>query len=575
MRTSGATAATVGLAALSAAISATGYVLPNSVGDMRFAQQEAQELSSHSGTDDRASFVRREAGGESIRLPLTYSRREALDTMDKVKDFARSQRSYIENKYGSAATLRKRQVAGLVDYGSDSFYFAQVAIGTPAQNFNLILDTGSADLWVADSDCQSSQCSASNLYNYGASSSAVRSQTPFQITYGSGAVRGTLFADTVSLAGYTVYNTTVAGVTQLATGTLRSPTSGIMGMGLQQLTTSGATPFWQVLAKSGKLQTQAFTFQLARNTQASTKGLSSGGTFTLGEIDSNQYQGDITWTNLPSNTAGQRGYWAIPLDAVSANGNSIRTSGQLAAIDTGTTLIGAPSDAVDRFYSNVPNAQPISLDGEAGYYAFPCSTNVSSSFTFSGKSWTLTADDFNGGAVTRSFDGTYFCLGSIFATDLGSNAPEWVIGDSFLKNVFSIYEYAPTERIGFAALKNGVAQSAPVDVSLVPSGAAAAAGAATSSSSGSSTAGGVGPPSISVDPSASTQTGIVGGSGLPAPVAAATNSASTPTLTSQTSSLSGSSSGRASSAASTLRSVSAALVLTGVSAVLGATMIFS
>lgn len=407
-----------------------------------------------------------------------------------------------------------------------SFYFAQVAVGTPAQNFNIILDTGSADFWVADSDCRSSQCAQSNLYNYGASSSHVESRTPFQITYGSGAVRGTLFADTVSLAGYTVYNTTVAAVAQLAQGTLRSPTSGIMGMGLQQLTTSGATPFWEVLAKSGKLATQAFTFQLTRNTMASQSALNTGGTFTLGEIDPNQYQGDITWTNLPSTTAGQRGYWAIPLDSVSANGNSLSTNGQLAAIDTGTTLIGAPSDVTEEFYSRIPQAQPINLDGSSGYYAFPCSNTINTSFTFSGKSWSVNPADFSAGAVARASDGTTYCLGSIFATDLGTGAPEWIVGDSFLKNVFSIYEYAPTERVGFAALKGGQAQSAQVDIKLVPSGSAVGQSVSATASSGSSSAG-VGPPSISADGSAASQTGIVGGSGLPAPVAAATNSAAT------------------------------------------------
>lgn len=402
-----------------------------------------------------------------------------------------------------------------------SFYFAQVAVGTPAQNFNIILDTGSSDFWVTDADCRSSQCADVALYNTGASSSSVQSQTPFQIQYGSGAVRGTLYADTVALAGYTVFNTTVAGVTQLATGTLRSPTSGIMGMGFEQLATSGATPFWEVLAKSGTLQTQAFTFQLQRNKMASQDALSSGGVFTLGEIDGNQYQGDITYTNLPNSQRGRAGYWAIPLDNVQLNGNTISTSGQLAAIDTGTTLIGAPEDIADQFYSQIPNAQPVNVGGEQGYYAYPCDTNLNVAFTFGGKTWSINSADFSGGTVAQDRSGQNYCLGAIFGANLGSGAPEWIVGDSFLKNVFSVYEYEPTPRVGFAELKNGQAQNAPVSIGLVPSGTAAnRQQVSPASSATASTGGGVGPPSLSVDSAAATQTNIVGGSGLPNPVAA-------------------------------------------------------
>lgn len=403
-----------------------------------------------------------------------------------------------------------------------------MAVGTPEQHFNVILDTGSADFWLTDAQCTSSQCSGVALYNPGNSNSDTTSTTPFQITYGSGAVRGTLYADTVSLAGYTVYNQTLAGVTQLAEGTLTSPTSGIMGMAFQTLATSGATPFWEVLALSGVLGTPAFTFQLSRNSMASQSALNSGGTFTLGEIDQNQYSGDITYTNLPNTQAGQRGYWAIPLDSVNVNNNNVNTNGQLAAIDTGTTLIGAPSDVVQQIYANIQDSTPVQSgsSGSAAYYAYPCSASVDVSFTFSGRSFSMDAADFNGGNVGTGNDGTPYCVGSIFATDLGTGAPDWIIGDSFLKNVFSVFESSP-QRVGFANLKTaGVAQNAPVTLSVVPSGAAANNVASTAAATGASTTGGgVQPPSAAANTQSASN--IVGGSGLPNPVPAGSAAGST------------------------------------------------
>lgn len=196
---------------------------------------------------------------------------------------------------------------------------------------------------MADSQCTNSQCTSVQTFNSGASSSFTSSSTPFQIQYGSGAVQGNLAADTVSLAGYVIDDLTFAEVDQLADNTLQPPTSGIMGMGFQTLSTSGATPFWQVLAEKNQLQTNAFSFQLARNNDnvQSRDELNPGGVFTLGQIDQNQYSGDITYSDVSG-----PGYWAINLDSVSVNGAS-STENTLAAIDTGTTLIGGPIDAVE------------------------------------------------------------------------------------------------------------------------------------------------------------------------------------------------------------------------------------
>lgn len=104
----------------------------------------------------------------------------------------------------------------------------------------------------------------------------------------------------------------------------------------------------------------------------------------------------------------------------------------------------------------------------------------------------MNAQDFSAGAVSQEY-----CLGSIFATSLGSGqgVPQWIVGDAFLKvrlrsrliaasksakgeifadpsnssppflqpnqNVFSVYRYQPAS-VGFAALKGNSAQVASV-----------------------------------------------------------------------------------------------------------------
>lgn len=73
-----------------------------------------------------------------------------------------------------------------------------------AQQLNVILDSGSSDLWLASNKCI--QCpSGTPEYDSTKSSSFESSGNELvTIRYGSGAVQGTLGQDTVSLAGFIV-----------------------------------------------------------------------------------------------------------------------------------------------------------------------------------------------------------------------------------------------------------------------------------------------------------------------------------------------------------------------------------
>ena len=72
------------------------------------------------------------------------------------------------------------------------------------QTMNVVLDTGSSDLWVADDSC--TNCDKSTPVFQSGKSSTVEfsksSSSRVQLTYGSGQVSGDLARDTVSMAGF-------------------------------------------------------------------------------------------------------------------------------------------------------------------------------------------------------------------------------------------------------------------------------------------------------------------------------------------------------------------------------------
>lgn len=66
----------------------------------------------------------------------------------------------------------------------------------------------------------------------------------------------------------------------------------------------------------------------------------------------------------------------LSLSAVTVNGKTVQIpSDTLAAIDTGTTLVGGPTDGVEAIWSAVPNAQPVeNMQGFFGFRAYHAST---------------------------------------------------------------------------------------------------------------------------------------------------------------------------------------------------------
>lgn len=68
---------------------------------------------------------------------------------------------------------------------------------------------------------------------------------------------------------------------------------------------------------------------------------------------------------------------------------------------------------------------------------------------YGGLSYQISTADMNLGRFSTQSD---LCTGAFFQMDMSSQSPiSWIVGASFLKNVYSVYRYEPTA-IGFAAL---------------------------------------------------------------------------------------------------------------------------
>ncbi|KAF8629088.1 hypothetical protein AX15_003580 [Amanita polypyramis BW_CC] len=419
----------------------------------------------------------------SARQPIQLTRKSTHDrTIEEWGAWARQHKELLETKYSGDGGPQQKRSSGtnlLVNQGSDSSYYGSLAIGTPPVAFDVILDTGSADLWVADTNCITG-CNGVPAFNPSGSSTFTNSSTTFQIAYGSGRAAGTLGTDVVQMAGFSVSNQVFAVCDQVSSGLLTSPVSGLLGLGFDTIASSRATPFWQTLVSQGAWDEPVMAFHLTRfGNASSSQTLEPGGSFTMGFTNSSLYTGNIEYIDLP--VAGS--YWILPLGSLTVQGTSVSLpsgSASYAAIDTGTTLVGGPSNIISQMYAQIPGSQPGSGSYE-GYYTYPCNTDVTVSVSFgNGSSWSISPEDFLLTKLSRST-----CLGSFFELSTGSSAPNWIFGDTFLKNVYSAFRYSPPA-VGFAQLSSQAIQTNGVN-GVLPTptiGSAAVAVSATAGTSG-------------------------------------------------------------------------------------------
>jgi len=233
---------------------------------------------------------------------------------------------------------QKRAVNVPITDFSNAQYYGEVSIGTPAQVFKVVFDTGSSNLWIPSSQCSwfDIACYFHSKYDSTQSSTYKANGKDFSIQYGSGSLTGFLSEDTVTLGGLAVKNQVFAEAVQQPGLTFAvGQFDGILGLAFKRISVDGVTPVFDNMVAQKLVDENVFAFWLSRT------GEGSGGEMTLGGIDKSHYTGEITYIPLSNKT-----YWEFKLDDVSFGGKTLNlcANGCQAIADTGTSLLAVPSD---------------------------------------------------------------------------------------------------------------------------------------------------------------------------------------------------------------------------------------
>ncbi|CAI2352694.1 unnamed protein product [Caenorhabditis sp. 36 PRJEB53466] len=326
----------------------------------------------------------------------------------------------------------------LIDY-SDDFYLGNITLGTPAQNFTVVMDTGSSNLWVIDSACTSKACNGNKNYSKRkfdakASSTYSTESTKFSISYGSGSCSGHLGKDTLSMGGLTIQVQEFGLAESVASVFSEQPIDGILGLGWPELAVDKVVPPMQNLLP--QLDLPLFTVYLDRHLHGIEGG--NGGLITYGALDTVNCAAQVNYVPLTSKT-----YWEFELTAFSVG--LFMTTGKAKAIsDTGTSFIGAPYKAV----SEVVVATGAVYDWLNEVYTVDCSKMETAStlvFNIGGVGYLVNSTEY----ILDLGLGYNRCAVAFFGMTSTGFGPSWILGDPFIRQLCNVYDIG-NERIGFA-----------------------------------------------------------------------------------------------------------------------------
>uniref|UniRef100_A0A663EZY8 pepsin A n=1 Tax=Aquila chrysaetos chrysaetos TaxID=223781 RepID=A0A663EZY8_AQUCH len=300
----------------------------------------------------------------------------------------------------------------------DNEYFGTISIGTPPQEFTVIFDTGSSNLWVPSVYCSSLACSNHKRFNPADSSTFVGTNESVSIAYGTGSMTGVLGYDTVTVAAINVLNQ-IFGLAETEPGDFfyYSPFDGILGLAFPSISSSGATPVFDNMMSEGLVAKDLFSVYLSR------------GSFVLfGGIDPSYTTNGISWIPLSAET-----YWQITMDSVSISGEPVACSfGCQAIVDTGTSLLAMPNRAL----SNILGTLGASSNGAISCSAVNTLPDVV--FQINGKTFSVPPRAY---VIEVSIDG--YCTLGFQGMNIPTESGElWILGDVFIREYYVIFDRA-------------------------------------------------------------------------------------------------------------------------------------
>ncbi len=222
-----------------------------------------------------AAHLKRE--NDALRLAMLSSAASSpvvASTKMMMRGSSSSLQAQFDEQVAAAEGAGKAENVIIKDF-SNAQYYGTVQIGTPPQEFTVIFDTGSSNLWVPKVNCKN--CGywfingGKKKYDESKSSTFTKDGSDFHIQYGSGDVQGFFSTDNVILADDLVVSdqkfAEVSDAGGLGAGYIMGQFDGILGLGFEGLALGGAKTVFKNAIDQNVVEKSMFSFDLGDNTE--------------------------------------------------------------------------------------------------------------------------------------------------------------------------------------------------------------------------------------------------------------------------------------------------------------------
>ncbi len=264
---------------------------------------------------------------------------------------------------------------------TDIEWLTPITVGTPPQQLNIDIDTGSSDFWVFCSETPKSELNGQTIYDPSASSTSTRLDgATWKITYGDGSgSSGDVYLDIVNLGGLQVNQQAVECAQQVsAQFTSDVGNDGLLGLGYGMLNTVKPDKQKTLMDNAiPSLDEPLFTADLKHGVRKCNRfahlvfGLTLvclAGSYNFGFIDDNLYQGDLTYTPVDTRS----GFWMITSSGYQVGSDSFEERSYKGIVDTGASILLMPEWLTNNYYSGIDGAK---YDKIHGAWTLDCSSS--------------------------------------------------------------------------------------------------------------------------------------------------------------------------------------------------------
>lgn len=328
-----------------------------------------------------------------------------------------------------------------------SEYYGQVAVGSPAQRFTVVFDTGSGNLLLPSKECVDEACTSHKRFDAALSATAMQvadadhpstpvaadgSRDVVTITFGTGEMSGVYVRDNICLGNGDIccQANFVAATEESDEPFSLVPFDGILGLSLPQMAEGPSFSVLDRLAESGVLESSLF-------------GVYFGNDGEQSEITFGSFKKELMATEMFWSPVTVAGYWQVAMDDITIDNKKLDLCSHQkcqVAVDTGTSLLAGPTEVVAALVEKLQVSDDCSNLQDLPDLGFIVGDHILN----------LKAEDY----VARHSDR---CSVGLMSLDIPPpKGPLFIFGDPFLRKYYTVYD-RHNMRVGFALAKHRAA----------------------------------------------------------------------------------------------------------------------